>query len=232
MKSVTRIQITDEDKKIIHLIFKAHPELKRNENRAVSLALHEWKRAYLNEENTYYPILLQDLGNPGRYDIIKVLREPGKALESGEEKLIGWLGTTNDNISKTALGKCDADGLRKLLLEYNVGIELDTPVRYVTYAVGGSRAAEHYNYEYAYPYQGPWMGVTPEGEFWCDDLATVKKARVVIQNECVIIAFSDGKEWFVFDSCPKKTENMEERAREIVGLRFDREKFIRFIESN
>ncbi len=231
MKYITRIQITEADKKTIYLIFKAHPELKGNENRAVSLALHEWKRAYLNESDTYYPILLQDLGNPDRYDIIRVLKEPGKTIASGEEKLTGWLGTTNDSISKTALGKLDAEGLRELLLEYNVGIDPVTPVRYVNYAVGGSRAAELHNYDYAYPYQGPWMGVTPEGVGWCDDPATVKKARVIIQDEYVIIIFSDGKKWFVFDSCPQGTENMEERAREIVGLRFDREKFIQFIEN-
>jgi hypothetical protein len=160
-------------------------------------------------------------------------RQPGRTNMSGEIRVDGWLGTT-DNVYRAALGLVDENGARLLLQENGVKIPDDVPVRHnVRYAIADradmQSRSERYNRQFAYPYQGPWYDVPPEERRWCDSPAIVAAVQVVRtdDDDFIVIATSEkgstARCWYeMYRADGNQEAEVQRRAQALVGTIFDR----------
>lgn len=185
------------------------------------------------DKMAYYAILSDNLNEPDSLESIYFLMEPGRTNLSGEQRVDGWLGTTDD-IYQVALGLFDADGARALLSERNVQIPDDVSVRHNrSYALGGSERAEAINKQHAYPYIGPWYDVPDHEVRWCiapKRIAEVRIAEDTYDSDMlIVVATAQGepdltrkRTWHIIERITgHPRDEIEEWAKTLIGSVFD-----------
>lgn len=136
------------------------------------------KNQEVGKMKKFYAIHSTDVDRADGSEFITISYTPGHTNMSGEERVNGWLGTT-DGHCQTALGEFDEGGARQLLRDHGVEIPDNAPVRYTRYMIGGGDDAEAYNREFAYPYPGPWYDIPADELQWADNPREIVDTRVI-----------------------------------------------------
>ncbi len=76
------------------------------------------------------------------YQRIRIQTKPGHTNMSGEEKVKGWLGTTND-WNHEALGEFDEQGARSLLKRFGIKLPSTSSITLGDYSYGTEQSEWH-----------------------------------------------------------------------------------------
>jgi len=161
------------------------------------------REMHKKQTREYYAIFSTNVDVRNSTEFITLAETPGRTNMSRDERVVGWLGTTDGHYQE-ALGVFDEDGARELLQEKHIRIPDDVPVRYVKYMIGyedaesrKSKMAERYNQAYCYRYQGPWYDI-PDHE-----LQFASRPREILDT-CMVPIHGEQETFLVLLTCDEK----------------------------